>query len=44
MDRRSVARRTLEAALQEVLPALPGGVVMDVGSKDARYRHLIPAT
>ncbi len=44
MDRRSVARRTLEAALQEVLPALPRGVVMDVGSKDARYRHLVPAT
>ena len=44
MDRRSVARRTLEAALQEVLPALPRGVVMDVGSKDVRYRHLVPAT
>ena len=44
MDRRSIARRTLEAALQGVLPALPRGVVMDVGSKDARYRHLVPAT
>ena len=41
---RSVARITLERELQRVLPALPPGVVIDVGAKRAPYRDLVPAT
>jgi SAM-dependent methyltransferase len=42
--RRSVARIVLERALDQVLPALPPGVVMDVGAKHAPYRDKVPAT
>ena len=41
--RRTVARITLERALDEILPGLPGGVMMDVGAKHAPYRDKVPA-
>src|SRR3954447_14173811 len=44
MARRSVSRRTLERELEPMLRALPTGVVMDVGAKDARYRRHVRAT
>ena len=45
LDRRkTVARITLEAALHPTLRALPPGIVLDVGAKDAPYRPLVPAT
>ncbi|MFL5737372.1 MAG: class I SAM-dependent methyltransferase [Actinomycetota bacterium] len=42
--RRSVSRRSLERELEPMLRALPPGVVMDVGAKDARHRRHVQAT
>lgn len=45
MDRaRTAARISLERELALVLPTLPAGVVLDVGSRTAPYRSLVPAT
>lgn len=42
--RRSVARITLDRALDRVWPGLEAGVVMDVGAKHAPYRARVPTT
>jgi SAM-dependent methyltransferase len=41
---RTASRISLERALEPVLRALPEGVVLDVGSKDAPYRRFVSAT
>jgi SAM-dependent methyltransferase len=41
---RTAARISLDRELANVLPTLPAGVVLDVGSRTAPYRSLVPAT
>jgi SAM-dependent methyltransferase len=41
---RTAARLSLDRELARVLPTLPAGVVLDVGSRFAPYRELVPAT
>src|SRR5262245_18835891 len=42
--RSTAARLILDKELRRVLPSLPRGDVLDVGSKDAPYRGIVPAT
>lgn len=44
MFRPSAARIVLERELEKLLPTLPGGTVLDVGSKRAPYRQAIAAS
>lgn len=41
---RTAARISLDRELARLLPTLPAGVVLDVGSRSAPYRSLVPAT
>jgi SAM-dependent methyltransferase len=41
---RTAARLSLDRELALVLPTLPAGIVLDVGSRYAPYRELVPAT